>query len=80
MIRKFLQHVVPGIIRPVRVLWNEISGFFFLLLAIVGLFRSWPQIRDPESPVTVVVPVLWVVVMTYFAVTSFLRARRISRS
>jgi hypothetical protein len=80
VIRKFLQHVVPGVIRPLRVLWNEVIGFFFLVLAVVGLVRSWPQIREPESPVTVVVPVLWVVVMTYFAVTSFIRARRISRS
>ena len=80
MIGKFFRHVIPGVIRPLRVLWNEIIGFVFVVLAVGGFVRSWQEMREPESPVTVVVPVVWTLVMGYFAVSSFVRARRISRS
>ena len=46
MIRKFLGHVMPGIIRPLRVLWNEIIGFIFLVLAIWAIPSAVRNMRD----------------------------------
>jgi hypothetical protein len=80
VVGKFIKHVVPSVIRPLRVLWNEVIGFVFLVLAAGGLVYTWKEVQQPESPVTVAVPVVWTLVMGYFAVTSFMRARRISRS
>jgi hypothetical protein len=79
VVGKFLKHVVPSVIQPLRVLWNEIIGSIFLVLAVAGIVRAWQDIRKQESPVTVVVPIIWTLVMGYFAFSSFLRARRISR-
>lgn len=81
MIRKFVQHVVPGVVKPMRVLWNEIIAFVFAAFAILGGFRAWRETQggDP-NPVSVGIPVIWTAVMTFFAVTSYVRARRISRS
>jgi len=32
MVNRFLGHVLPGIVRPMHALWNEVIGFFFLSL------------------------------------------------
>jgi hypothetical protein len=80
----FVSHVVPGVLRPMRVLWNEIIGFLFIVLAVLGipsLVRALRDLDTPQgSPARVVLSVLFVLVMAYFGVTSFLRARRINRS
>jgi hypothetical protein len=28
---RFVEHVVPGVVRPLRVLWHEIIGFVFIV-------------------------------------------------
>ena len=38
--RKFIDNVVPGIIKPVHSLWNEVIGFLFLVL---GAWRFAPS-------------------------------------
>ena len=84
MIRKFLSHVMPGIIRPLRVLWNEIIGFIFLVLAVWAIPSAVRNARDfdgdAESFFRVVLSFSFAGLMTYFGIASFLRARRISRS
>ena len=84
MIRKFLGHVMPGIIRPLRVLWNEIIGFIFLVLAIWAIPSAVRNMRqfegDAESFFRVVLSLSFAGLMAYFGISSFLRARRISRS
>ena len=32
---RFMEHVVPGVVRPMRVLWHEIIGFLFIVLAVI---------------------------------------------
>jgi hypothetical protein len=84
LINKFLAHVLPGIARPMRILWNEIIGFFFLALAGVALPSAIRTVRqfdgDAGSFFRVVLSFSYEGIMTYFGITSFLRARRISRS
>lgn len=83
-IRQFLHHVVPGVIRPLRVLWNEIIGFVFLALAVWAVPSTLRAIRefqgDAESFFRILLAGLFAVLMIWFGVGSFLRARRISRS
>lgn len=84
MVRKFLQHVVPGVIKPLRVLWNEIIGFVFLCLAVWAVPSAYRHIRDfdgqGESIFRVILSSLFAALMIGFGVSSFIRARRISRS
>ena len=32
---RFIEHVVPGVVRPMRVLWHEVIGFLFIVLAVI---------------------------------------------
>ena len=84
MIGRFFAHVVPGVMRPMRVLWNEVIGFLFIVLGVWALpsaIRSWREFARGEAGISkAVLPAIWIGVMLYFGITSFLRARRISRS
>ena len=80
----FVSHVMPGVVRPMRVLWNEIIGFIFIVLAVAmmpGIVRAW---RDLESPTggtgRLVIAGGFALMLLYFGISSFLRARKISRS
>ena len=33
--KKLVVHVLPGIARPIHILWNQVIGFFFLVLAVL---------------------------------------------
>lgn len=81
---RFFEHVVPGVVRPMRVLWNEIIGFVFLCLAawaVPSAFRNIQSLRAEQSGFgRVALSVGFFVVMMYFGISSFLRARKISRS
>ncbi len=85
-VRQFLSYVVPGIIRPLRVLWNEIIGFVFLALAVwavpssIRAYREFAEKGDSESLFRVVLAGLFAFIMVWFGLGSFRRARRISRS
>jgi hypothetical protein len=78
--RKILQHVLPGVVRPLHILWNQIIGFFFIVLAIVPAPSAVRSYRDPEGFPRLVMCVLFSGVMAAFGISSFLRARRIARS
>jgi hypothetical protein len=84
LISKFVSHVMPGIIRPLHALWNEVIGFLFLVFTALCAYYVFRAVRDfagtLESLVRIVFPALFGLVMGYFGVSSFLRARRISRS
>jgi hypothetical protein len=84
LVQRFLEHVVPGVARPLRVLWNEMIGFFFLVLAAWAVPSAIRYVReyhgDAESLFRLVLSIAFSGVMIYFGITSFLRARRISRS
>lgn len=84
LVRQFLHHVLPGVMRPLRILWNEIIGFIFIVIAlgvIPSLVRSFRDLDKPQGSLfRVIVSALFAALMAYFGVTSFLRARKISRS
>ena len=80
----FITHVVPGVTRPLRVLWNEIIGFVFLCLAAWAVPSAIRAIRSLEteqgSMGRVVLSFIFLILMASFGIASFLRARKISRS
>jgi hypothetical protein len=77
LISQFLGHVLPGIIRPLHALWNEVIGFLFIVFAFVAGFYVFRAVRnfegDIEGLVHIVFPGLFGLVMGYFGVSSFLR-------
>jgi hypothetical protein len=84
MIRSFLAHVLPRVMRPLRILWNEMIGFLFLVIAapaILSAVRNFRKVdQDGNNLFGALLAVVFAAVMVYFGVSSFLRARKISRS
>jgi ABC-type arginine transport system permease subunit len=82
--QRFIGHVVPGVIRPLRALWNQLIGFLFLVLAAGATPSAVRNVRqfngDFESLMRAAIAVVFMVAMLYFGITSLLRARRITRS
>ena len=87
--QQFVKHVVPAVLRPARVLWNEIIGFFFICLAVLfgsgvwrayNAFRSAPPDQATGDLLRVAMSGFCTLLMLYFGISSFRRARRISRS
>jgi hypothetical protein len=87
--REFVKHVVPAILKPARTLWNEVIGFVFMCLAVMFGFRTGRLYLDFSHGTTETASTdfgrfllagFCTLLMLYFGVTSFLRARKISRS
>jgi hypothetical protein len=82
--RRFVHHVVPHVVKPARVIWNQAIGAVFLVLALTAFFNAWGSYKllasDPQSGGRMVVALMFGAVMTGFGLSSFWRARRISRS
>ncbi len=82
--KQFLSHVLPGVLRPIRILWNEMIGFLFICLGLIPLFQAYKAYRafeaGSEGPGRLLTILGFCAIMLYFGVGSFLRARRISRT
>jgi hypothetical protein len=74
--RKFATHVVPEVVRPARIIWNQAIGALFLLFAVS--FVSYAVLHR-DNPAGIVGGIFLGAVMTFFGVGSFLKARRIGR-
>jgi len=78
--KRFIGHVVPGVIRPVHILWNQVIGFFFLVIAampVAGAIRSFG--KEGSGP-RLALTIPFVLLMAWFGISSFWRARKISKS
>ena len=82
--RKFAQHVVPAVIKPVRTLWHEVIGFLFFVLAVAAVPTSYKAIKRFDGSVSAVLTLgmcaFFILLMGGYGISSFLRARKISRS
>jgi uncharacterized membrane protein len=83
-VSQFIAHVLPGVIRPLRVLWNQVVGFLFLVLAAWAVPRTVHTVREfdgnPEGVFRLLLSVVFVTLMTAFGLYSFWRARKAHRS
>jgi hypothetical protein len=77
--REFARHVVPAIVKPARTLWNEVIGFIFLCFGVIFGFKAVRYALDGDHT-RLSFAVFCTVLMLWFGVGSFLRARKISRS
>jgi predicted Na+-dependent transporter len=82
--RQFVRHVVPAVVKPVRTLWHEVIGFLFLVLAISAVPTSYKAIKRFDGSVSAFLTVgmcaCFILLMGGYGISSFLRARKISRS
>ena len=74
--RKFATHVVPEVVKPARVIWNQAIGGVFLLLTLSFIGYAVGQKHNPAG---MIFGIFLGIVMAFFSITSFLRARQISR-
>lgn len=81
--RRFLQYVLPAVLRPIRVLFNQVVGLIFMVFAIAALPRGIQIARefngDPESFFRLILTVLFIAIMAGFGIYSFWRAHKIPK-
>jgi len=79
----FAKHTLPVAIRPARILWHQMIGFLFLLLAVWPVGFEYKTLKDFKGDgrawTGVVLAGVFIVVMLAYGITSFLKARKISR-
>lgn len=79
-----VRHIVPAVVKPARTLWHEVIGFLFLALAAIPIPSGLRTLRDVDAgrggAVKLTFTVIFVVIMLAYGVSSFRRARKISRS
>jgi hypothetical protein len=75
--KKLAAHVLPGVVRPIHILWNQVIGFIFLALATVFGFRVF---RGNEPVGMQLAGGAFVLLMAWFGISAFWRARKISKS
>jgi hypothetical protein len=82
--RKFFQAVLPGVIKPLHSLWNELLGFLFLafaLLLVRSVWRNYHEIEgDPAQFIKFLLSAFFFLTMLGFGLHAFWKARRISKS
>lgn len=74
-----LGHVIPGVIRPLHILWNQVIGFLFLVLALIpvpSLIRNWGK---EGSGGHIAMSICFIALMGWFGISSFWQARKISK-
>ena len=76
---KFVKHVVPAAVKPVHSLWHEILGFIFVVFAL-SLCANLIRTRGSMGPLKLVLIVPLIALSLGYGISSFLKARRISRS
>ncbi len=81
---KFAKHVVPHVVKPARIVWNQVIGTVFIFFAVPALFKAYQFYRqldtEPQSSGRLVLTLIFGLTMLVFGISSFLRARKISRS
>jgi len=79
----FARHTLPVAIRPARILWHQLIGFLFIVLAIAPARFEYQNIMnfkgDGASWTRVTITGIFILVMTGYGISSFLRARKISK-
>ena len=77
--RMLLRHVMPAILKPARTLWNEVIGFLFLSFGVIFGVHAVRYGMNGDTP-RALIAAFCTVLFAWYGVSSFLRARRISRS
>jgi hypothetical protein len=78
----FARTVLPEAVKPARILWHEIIGFLFIVLAITPARFEYKALvnfkGDGKSWAEVILSGVFIVLMTGYGISSFLRARKLA--
>ena len=84
LVKQFAGTVIPGIMKPLRVMWNEMIGFVFIVFAVMimgSTVRKWNEFDgSPSSIGLFAASVFFFLVMAGYGLYSFFRARKIKRT
>lgn len=87
LLKKFLQSVLPAIIKPLHSLWNQMIGFLYLVIGVVAIRPTWKHYQVMQSGkgeisdfAAMLCGGLFVMAGIGFGIHGFWKARRISRS
>ena len=82
--RRFFGFVVPAVLKPARTLWHEMLGFVFVVMAIAFVLSGLRIIRQFDGSAGAILRLAMLAVgvclLGGYGISSFLRARKISRS
>ena len=87
--REFVKHIVPAILKPARTLWNQVIGFLFLSFSVIFGLKTVRYSMDyvkagpdggPGELIRLAMAGFCTFLMAWYGISSFLRARKISRS
>jgi hypothetical protein len=82
--RRFLGFVVPAVVKPAHTLWHQIVGFVFTMMAIAFVLSGFRAVRQFDGSAGAVLQLtmlaIGVCLLGGYGISSFLRARKISRS
>lgn len=82
--KKLVQHVLPSVFKPIHILWNQLIAFTFFVLAVAVVPSAYRTVREfdgePRSIFRIGLSCTFAVLMVYFSVSSYLKARKISKS
>lgn len=80
----FARTVVPEVVRPARIIWNQAIGALFLILAVPAVMKVLQILRGPkpdeQGTFALMLSVVFATIMIGFGLGSLLRARRIASS
>ena len=79
----FARHTLPVAVRPARILWHQLIGFLFIVMAIAPARFEYKALTsfkgDGESWTKAVMAGIFILVMLGYGISSFLKARKLSR-
>ena len=74
--RQFAAHMVPHVVRPAQIIWYQAIGAIFGLFAVSFFAYAGTHAQNGAA---IFGGVFLGLIMSFFGVSSFLRARRLSR-
>jgi len=77
--RVFVKHVVPAVVKPIHSLWHQVIGFLFITFGVIFGSKAIHYYRTGEG-VQLFIAGACTVLMLGYGLSSFLKARKISRS
>ena len=72
----FAKTVVPEVVRPARIIWNQVIGALFIVLAVPAFSKAF-QAHQSQNDFVFVLSLIFGATMSSFGIASFLKARRI---
>jgi type VI protein secretion system component VasK len=83
-VNKKLANKWGALLKPFRVLWNQMLGLLFLLFAALMLPYMWSAWQElptkPDALGRLAIGGLFFLVMLFFGISSYWRARKLERT